>query len=369
MPSHQYKINFRKTFRKMWEELQMEKVVFGKTEQGAQATLYVLENKNRTTIKVTDYGATLVAFIFKDKDGVERDVILGYDSVEEYQKNNSYFGATVGRNGNRIANARFVINGKEWKLEDNDKGNNLHSGKNGFSKVMWDVEKVTDNSITFTHFSPEEEQGFPGDMTVEVTYAITDDDTLEISYRAKADKDTVMNFTNHSYFNLAGHDSGSMEEQELQILADSYTPMKDSNSIPTGEIAPVEGTPMDFRIMKPIGRDIRADFEQLKFAGGYDHNYVLSENPGQMKVMANAYCKKTGIAMEASTDCCGVQLYTGNFIGADRGKGGVEYNDRHGFCLESQFYPNAVNQDNFASPVVKAGEVYTSKTTYRLYLK
>lgn len=352
----------------MQEELQMQKVSFGKTDKGEQAALYVLENKNHTTIEVTDYGATLVAFIFRDKNGVERDVVLGYDSVEGYQRNGCYFGATVGRNGNRIANAQFTINGKTWKIEDNDNGNNLHSGKNGFSKVMWDVKEITDNSITLTHFSSEEEQGFPGNMTAEVTYTITEEDRLEISYQATADKDTIMNFTNHSYFNLAGHDSGSMEEQELQIFADSYTPMA-AKSIPTGEIASVEGTPMDFRVMKPIGRDINADFEQLKLAGGYDHNYVLSEKPGEMKVMANAYCKENGIAMEASTDCCGVQLYAGNFIQAHKGKSGAEYHDRQGFCLESQFYPNAVNQENFASPVVKAGEQYNSKTTYRLYLK
>lgn len=347
----------------------MKKVSFGTTKQGEQALLYVLENKNHTTIKVTDFGATLVAFLFTDREGVKRDVVLGYDSVQEYQEYTSYFGATVGRNGNRIADSRIEINGKVWQLEDNDNGNNLHSGKNGFSKVMWEVKDVTEHSITLAHFSPQEEQGFPGNLTAEVTYTITDEDVLEISYRGKADADTVMNFTNHSYFNLAGHDSGSIEDQELQILADYYTPMKDSKSIPTGEIAPVEGTPMDFRVMKPIGRDINADFEQLKFAGGYDHNYVLSEKPGEMKVMANAYCKTTGIAMQAETECCGVQLYAGNFVGGQTGKEGAVYANRSGFCLESQFYPNAVNEKNFASPVVKAGEIYSSKTTYRLYLK
>lgn len=346
----------------------MQKLSFGTTKSGTEASLYVLENKNRTTIKVTDYGATLVSFLFKDKDGIERDLVLGFDNVTDYENHISYFGATVGRNGNRISGARVEINGKVWMLEANDNGNNLHSGKNGFSKVMWDLKEVSDNSITFSHFSPQEEQGFPGNMTAEVTYAITDNDTLEISYTAKADADTVMNFTNHSYFNLAGHDGGSVENQELQILADSYTPVKDAKSIPTGEIAPVEGTPMDFRVAKPIGRDINADFEQLRFAGGYDHNYALSEKPGEMKVMANAYCKETGIAMEASTDCCGVQLYTGNGI-RYKGKGGAEYTDRNGFCLESQFYPDAVNQKNFASPVIKAGEVYHSRTTYRFYVK
>lgn len=347
----------------------MQKLSFGTTKQGAEASLYVLENKNHTTIKVTDYGAALVSFVFQDKNGVNRDVVLGYDTVSEYEENTSYFGATVGRNGNRIENSQMLIDGEVWKIEANESKNNLHSGKNGFSKVMWEIKSVADDSITLAHLSTQEEQGFPGNLRAEVTYTITAEDALEITYFGAADADTVMNFTNHSYFNLGGHDSGSITKQKLQILAEAYTPVRDSQSIPTGEIAAVAGTPMDFRTMKPIGQDIDADFEQLKFAGGYDHNYALSQNPGEMKVMANAYCDSTGIAMEASTDCCGVQLYAGNFIGDQTGKDGVSYTDRCGFCLESQFYPNAVNQENFASPVVKAGEVYQSKTIYRLYRK
>lgn len=347
----------------------MEKISFGKTKKGEEATLYVLENRNHTTVKVTDYGATLVAFLFTDKNGKKQDVVLGYENVTGYEENNSYFGATVGRNGNRIANSQMVINGKVWKIEANENGNSLHSGKNGFNNRMWKVAKSSDNSITFSHFSPQEEQGFPGNMDVEVTYTITENDTLEIAYQAKADADTVMNFTNHSYFNLGGQDSGVITGQKLQILAEAYTPIKDSTCIPTGEIAPVAGTPMDFRTMKPIGQDIDADFEQIKLTGGYDHNYVLSDKTGEMRIMANAYCEETGIAMEAATDCCGVQLYAGNSIGAQKGKNGVIYGDRNGFCLESQFYPNAVNQENFPSPIVKAGEIYTSKTTYRLYVR
>lgn len=347
----------------------MQKSSFGTTKQGAEASLYVLENKNHTTIKVTDYGATLVSFVFADKNGVKRDVVLGYDTVSGYEENTSYFGATVGRNGNRIENSQMLIGGKVWKIEANENENNLHSGKNGFSKVMWEVKSVTDNSITLAHLSTRQEQGFPGNLRAEVTYEITDQDALEITYFGAADADTVMNFTNHSYFNLGGHDSGSVEQQKLQILAEAYTPVRDAHSIPSGEIVSVAGTPMDFRTMKPIGQDIAADFEQLHFTGGYDHNYALSQNPGEMKVMANAYCDSTGIAMEASTDCCGVQLYAGNFIGEQTGKDGVCYGDRWGFCLESQFYPNAVNQENFASPIVKEGEVYQSKTIYRLYRK
>lgn len=347
----------------------MIKQSFGTTREGEEATLYVLENKNHTTVKVTDYGATLVSFIFQDKNGKKQDVVLGYDDVSGYEEHTSYFGATIGRNGNRIADSRIRINGKEWKIEANENGNNLHSGKNGFHSRMWKAAELSDSRITFSHFSPQEEQGFPGNMEAEVTYTITENDTLEISYKAKADADTVMNFTNHTYFNLGGHDSGVVTGQKLQILAEAYTPVKDSKSIPTGEIAPVAGTPMDFRTSKPIGQDINADFEQLKFTGGYDHNYVLSEKTGDRKVMANACCEETGIALEASTDCCGVQFYAGNFIGEQTGKNGAVYGDRNGFCLESQFYPNAVNQENFPSPVVKAGETYRSTTTYRLFVK
>ena len=252
-------------------------------------------------------------------------------------------------------------------IEANENNNSLHSGKNGFNHLMWEMKESGDNYVTFYHYSPQEEQGFPGNMHVTVTYTLDDEDTVHITYHAKADADTVMNFTNHSYFNLAGHDSGVMLDQKLQLFADAYTPDEDSHSIPTGEIAPVAGTPMDFTTMKPIGQDINADFEQLHFTGGYDHNYVLSDKPGTMRQMAKAECDASGIAMDAYTECCGVQLYAGNFIGTQTGKGGVTYGDRHGFCLESQFYPNAVNEKNFPSPVVPADTEYHSETKYHFY--
>ena len=238
----------------------MEKVNFGVTKRGEEASLYVLENKNNTTIKVTDYGATLVSLLFADKAGVQKDLVLGYDNVTGYEEHISYFGAIIGRNGNRIKDSRFTINGKEYRIDENENHNNLHSGKNGFNTVIWEVREHTDNSITFYHYSSETEQKFPGNMEITVTYTIADDDTLHIVYNGKADADTVMNCTNHSYFNLNGHESGSIEGQVLQIFADAYTPVVDSSAIPTGEIASVEGTPMDFRTEKQIGQDIRADF-------------------------------------------------------------------------------------------------------------
>lgn len=345
----------------------MQTLSFGKNRKGEETSLYIFENSNHGVMKVSDHGATLVSLLVPDRKGTMRDVALGYDTASEYENHTCYFGATVGRNGNRIENARVMIEGKEYQLTPNEGGHNLHSGPNGFEGVLWEVKGHTENSITFYHLSTEEEQGFPGNLEVEVTYTLTEENAVEISYQGKADKTTVMNFTNHSYFNLGGHDSGSVENQKLQILAEFYTPVKDQKAIPTGEIAPVEGTPMDFRNRKAIGQDIGADFEQLKFAGGYDHNYVLSETPGEIKIMARAYCEETGIAMEASTECCGVQFYAGNFIGDQTGKGGAVYCNRCGFCLESQFYPNAVNQKNFPSSLVKAGETFNTKTIYRFY--
>ncbi len=345
----------------------MKTEAFGSIQSGKKATLYILENKNHTVVKVTDFGATLVSVLFADKDGVMKDMVLGYDDAASYEKGTSCFGATIGRNGNRIKDARFTIDGKEWVIEANENNNSLHSGKNGFNHLMWEMKESGDNYVTFYHYSPQEEQGFPGNMHVTVTYTLDDEDTVHITYHAKADADTVMNFTNHSYFNLAGHDSGVMLDQKLQLFADAYTPDEDSHSIPTGEIAPVAGTPMDFTTMKPIGQDINADFEQLHFTGGYDHNYVLSDKPGTMRQMAKAECDASGIAMDAYTECCGVQLYAGNFIGTQTGKGGVTYGNRHGFCLESQFYPNAVNEKNFPSPVVPADTEYHSETKYHFY--
>lgn len=347
----------------------METLSFGKNSQGQETSLYILKNQNNAIIKVSDHGATLVSMLVPDKDGNIQDVVLGYDNAAEYENHTCYFGATIGRNGNRVGNAQMMIDGALCQLTATEDENNLHSGPNGFDRVLWEVKEHTENSITFFHLSREEDQGFPGNLEVEVTYTLTDENAVEISYKGISDKTTVMNCTNHSYFNLGGHGSGSVEKQQLQILAEGYNIVKDKKSIPTGEIAPVKGTPMDFREMKPIGQDINADFEQLKFTGGYDHNYVLSDKPGEMKVMANAYCEETGIAMEASTDCCGVQFYAGNFIGDQVGKGNATYCDRCGFCLESQFYPDAVNHKNFPSPLIKAGEVFTSKTIYRFYTR
>ena len=234
--------------------------------------------------------------------------------------------------------------------------------------MMWEAE-TKEQAVAFHHHSPDGEQGFPGNFDVSVTYTLTDDNAVEIHYEGISDQDTVANMTNHSYFNLGGHDSGNVYEQTMQLNATTYTPVIDSKSIPTGEVAPVVGTPMDFTQPKAIGKEIDADFEQLQMTGGYDHNFVLDKPEGAFDWMAKAYCEKTGIALEAYTDCPGVQFYAANFLDNEKGKNGAVYDKRHAFCLESQYCPNAVNDTHFAQPFLKAGEKYDTKTVYRFLVK
>jgi aldose 1-epimerase len=349
----------------------MEKKQFGILEDGTELSAWSFTNKNNMTMVVTDLGATLLQLLVPDRDGKQRDVVLGYDTPQEYISNTCYFGAVIGRSGNRIDKGRFEIGGKTYQMDINDNENNLHSGNNGFDIRRWNVKEIDEakNSITFGLTSPAGDQGFPGNFEVSVTYTLTDANEIVLHYEGISDADTVANMTNHTYFNLAGHASGSIEGQTLQLLAKSYTPVRDSQSIPTGEIASVAGTPMDFTQPKTIGRDIEADFEQLKFVGGYDHNYVLSDHAGEQKKMAEASCEESGIVMEAFTDCCGVQFYAGNFITDQKGKKGARYAKRQGFCLESQYYPNSVNQTGFPSPILKAGEKYDTVTSYRFSVR
>ncbi|MGN0142083.1 MAG: aldose epimerase family protein [Roseburia sp.] len=341
----------------------MQKTDFGRTKDGQQVTKYKLTNRNGMTVSIIDLGATIVSVEIPVR-GKIYDVVLGYDSAADYEEQTSYFGAVIGRNCNRIANAKVVLAGKEYQMEQNDNENNLHCGKNGFSKKVWTVEEVGESIITFSILSRDMEQDLPGNMTAKVTYRLTDENELVISYEAVTDQTTIANFTNHAYFNLDGHDSGRMEEQELEILASYYTPVVDSKSIPTGDVEKVAGTPMDFRKMKKIGADIHADFIQLKYAGGYDHNFVLDKADGTMQLAARAKAAKSGIGMDVYTDCVGLQLYAGNFIGEQIGKGGVKYGNRHGFCLETQYFPNAINEANFKSPILNPGEKYQSMTKY-----
>lgn len=348
--------------------MSVEKQSFGTTKKGEAISLYTVTNKNGMVMKVTDFGAILVSVLVPDKNGVLTDVVLGYDHGEDYQVNSPHFGATIGRNGNRIKDASFVLNGKKIQLTPNEKGNSLHSGPDGFEFMMWEAE-TKEQAVAFRHHSPDGEQGFPGNFDVTVTYTLTDDNSVEIHYEGISDQDTVANMTNHSYFNLGGHDSGNVYEQTIQLNATTYTSVSDSKSIPTGELAPVAGTPMDFTEPKAIGKEIDADFEQLQMTGGYDHNFVLDKPEGAFDWMAKAYCEKTGIAMEAYTDCPAVQFYAANFLNNEKGKNGAVYDKRHAFCLESQYCPNAVNDTHFAQPFLKAGEKYDTKTVYRFLVK
>lgn len=322
----------------------------------------MIANSKGMRAHVCTLGATLVSLYFKDKNGVEKDLVLGYDHPEDYLNHTTYFGATVGRNGNRIKDGKFTLNGTEYLLEKNDGENNLHSGSKGLCYKEWEIEKETENSVTLSCVSGDLEQGFPGTMTAKVTYTIGEDNDLSIDYEAVSDKDTVANFTNHSYFNLGGHDSGTMVNQKLKLYSSKFTPV-DETLIPTGEMRDVKGTPMDFTEFKTIGKEIDAEDEQLKFGGGYDHNFVVD---GQgYRIMAEAISEETGIHMKAYTDAPAVQFYAGNFIGDQAGKGGAAYRDRHGFCLESQYCPDAVNNSVFESPILKAGETYRTRTVYQ----
>ncbi len=342
----------------------MSKTLFGTTGKGKEAYKYSIENANGMKAVITDFGATIIDLYVPDKNGNLRDVSLGYDSVEPYEKEVTYFGATVGPYANRVSDAKIEIDGIEYQLDVNDNENNLHSGFNTMAKNVWDVKEHTANKIVFSYENPHLAQGFPGNMTVELTYEISEDNQLKIAYHGVSDKKTTFNMTNHTYFNLNGQDSGNVHEQELWIKASGYTPVKSSKAIPTGEVASVEGTPFDFRVAKPIGKDIVVENEQLTFGNGYDHNFAVDKETDGIEKIAEAYSPESGIVMEVLTDCIGIQLYTGNFIGGQKGKNGHVYVNREGFCLETQYYPNSINEPNFVRPITEAGEAYDTVTIY-----
>lgn len=335
----------------------MEKKSFG------EANLYVFENKNGMKMALTDFGATLVSLTAPDRDGNFPDVTLGYDTAEKYRECPApNFGGIIGRNANRIKDARFVLNGKEYRLDKNDGENNLHSGYAQYNLRKWEVKEIRGCGITFAIYSPDGDQGYPGDLFVMVTYTLSDDNVLLIEYYAKPEGETVINMTNHAYFNLNGHDSGTILGHDMWIDSDAFT-ATGNTLIPTGKILPVLDTPMDFRIKKEVGRDIDSSYEALIFGGGYDHNWCLN-NHGNFKKVAELSSGKTGIAMDVYTDRPGLQVYTGNFLSGEYGKGGARYLKRSGICFETQNYPDAVNKANFPSCIYGKGEEYRTKTAY-----
>lgn len=339
-----------------------EKTEFGRTKSGEMTWLYTFRNSSGMQMKVSNFGAVLVSVLVKDAKGEERDVVLGYDDVSGYEADTFSYGAVIGRNANRIGGASVVIGGKTYELAKNNNGNNLHSGPDFYRLRVWEVDEVSDDSVRFALFSPHMDQGYPGNLNVYVTYTLTENNEVCLAYRAVPDEDTIVNMTNHSYFNLNGEGSGSVLGHEVWIDADSYT-AADAQSIPTGEIVPVEGTPMDFRAPKEIGERIGSDYAAIVSGQGYDHNYVL--NGSGLREAASMTSRESGICMTVSTDLPGMQFYTGNFLKGQPGKGGHIYSRRDAACFETQLFPDAIHHANFRSPICKKGEAYTAKTVYR----
>ena len=335
---------------------------FGMTSKGEEARLFTIQNDKGMEIKVSDYGATLVQVRVPDKEGRLLDVVLGYDDVQGYEAGNAFFGATIGRVANRIGNGEFRLGGRTYELTRNDGQNTLHGGRDFYNKRIWKTGETQEDHVEFLMDSPSGDQGFPGNVMISVTYTLTKDNEVKIHYRAVPDADTLMNLTNHSYFNLSGHASGTVLDQEVMLYADAYA-RADSQSIPTGEIVPVSGTPMDFRQLKPVGAEIEEAYEALEFGKGYDHNWVLNGNGYRKEAFMRS--KESGIAMEVYTDLPGMQFYTANFVDHEKGKAGAVYNMRQAACFETQYFPDAVHKDHFEGPEVKAGEVYETTTAYR----
>ncbi len=362
--------NEKNAMREGEKNMGMKTSAYGKTADGKQVTIVTVVNDKGMGMEVMDYGATLVSVTVPGKDGKLRDVVLGYDDVADYMRHGGYLGATIGRNGNRIGKSVVTIGGKEYQMDKNEGENDLHSGFHGFDKRIWEMEFNEDKlSVTFKLHSPDGDQGLPGNVDVKVTYTLTEENAIQIHYEGRPDADTILNMTNHSYFNLDGHDSGDVLKQKLWLDADAYT-VVDAESIPTGENASVEGTPMDFRIEKTIGRDIEDDFEQLKLTDGYDHNFVLNHQGEGIRRVAKGTGAQSGIVMEVYTDLPGVQFYTANFVTPEQiGKGGCAYDKRTAFCLETQVYPDANHHENFPTSIVKAGEKYETTTIYRFSLE
>lgn len=341
------------------------KRLFGTTKDGAEVYAYAIENRNGMRAEIIDYGAILVSLQVPDKDGKLDDVVLGYDSVAEYEVNAPFFGATIAPNANRIGNAKFTIDGVEYKIDVNDGPNNLHSHIDlGAHKRIWDV-KESEHSVTFTLNMEDMDLGFPGNKEITVVYTLTDENEIKLIYTGKSDKNTIINPTNHTYFNLSGQDSGKdILDNVVTLNCANYTPVVEG-AIPTGEIAPVAGTVMDFTKGRRVGDNIDDSFEQLVLTGGYDHNFVVDNFDGNLQKIASVYDPSSERTMEVYSDLPGVQFYAGNFVGAQAGKDGAKYGKRSGLCLETQFYPDTANKPEFPSCVFGPGNDYVSVTVYK----
>ncbi len=335
---------------------------------GTTVYLYTLRNTSGMEARITNYGGIIVSLKVPDRNGNLGDVVLGYDSLASYVKATPYFGCLIGRYGNRIAGGKFSLEGTEYTLATNDGPNHLHGGIKGFDKVVWTVregESVPGKSLVLTYLSKDGEEGYPGNLDVRVVYSLNDSNEIRVTYQAKTDRPTVVNLTQHSYFNLAGPGDGTILNHVLMIVADRFTPI-DATFIPTGEIRAVAGTPLDFTAPRPIGERINQDDEQLRYGLGYDHNFVLNKPEGSFGLAARVTEPTTGRIMEVLTTEPGIQFYSGNFLdGSFIGKGGKPYQHRYGFCLETQHYPDSPNHPDFPSTVLSPGEVYNTSTVYR----
>ncbi|RDC63719.1 aldose epimerase family protein [Adhaeribacter pallidiroseus] len=347
------------------------KADFQSTVAGKQTDLYVLKNKNQVQAAITNYGGRLVSLLVPDKSGKLTDVIVGFDQIKPFTEGgDTYFGALIGRYGNRIAKGKFSLDGKTYTLATNDGPNHLHGGKVGYSRVIWDAKQNNDSTLVLTYVSKDGEEGYPGTLTAKVTYRLSSANELRIDYEATTDKKTVLNLTNHAYFNLNGAGSGTILDHQLQINADRFTPV-DSTLIPTGKLEALAGTPLDFKNATAIGARINDAHQQLKFGKGYDHNYVLAtQKSATLKPAATVLGDKSGIYMEVSTQEPGLQFYSGNFLaGKNQIKGGKQDEYRSAFCLETQHFPDSPNQPNFPSTVLNPGQTYKTASVYKFSVK
>jgi len=354
------------------EQPSVTKSEFGKMPDSTIVEKYTLKNSNGMTMDVITYGGIITSWTAPNKEGVYEDIVLGYNNLDQYLKSTPYFGAIIGRYGNRIAKGKFSLDGNEYTLATNDGPNHLHGGIFGFDKVVWKVsESKTDStaSLTLTYLSKDMEEGYPGNLETTVIYTLNNHNELEVDYQATTDKKTIVNLTQHSYFNLSGDFSKPILDHEIMIDADKFVPV-DQTLIPTGELADVANTPFDFRVAKTIGKEIGAEDDQLKKGLGYDHCWVLNHQNEGMRFAASAYDRQSGRLLDIYTDEPGIQLYTGNFLdGTLPSKQGGTYAYRTGFCLETEHYPDSPNQKDFPSVVLSPGEVYKTKTTFKFSVK
>lgn len=351
------------------DDLSVKSEPFGTIRAGEKVDVFTLQNRLGTKVRLMTLGASLVSVDVADRAGVMSDIVLGFDTPRDYLSNPSYFGAVIGRFANRIEKGRFHLDGYEYRLPVNNGPNHLHGGDIGFDRRIWSAAPFkTDDAVGVTFYlrSADGDQGYPGNLDVWVTHTLDQKDQMTVAYRAQSDRATIVNFTQHAYFNLAGHEAGDILDHELRLNADTFTPIRET-SIPTGEIAPVEGTPMDFRSAKRIGRDIELETQQLVLGSGYDHNWVLNQTELKdgLALAAEVYDPRSGRTLRVHTDQPGVQLYTGNFLKPGvYGKGGTEYGRRHGFCLETQHFPDSPNQPHFPSTRLGPGEFFNSRTVF-----